>query len=67
MTYDDYAFTTNIDQIWQKRGRDLNGKSVTLTSENGEYVSLGQSKPGVPMRDVWEIPYLNPRAKERTG
>jgi len=24
-------------------------------------------KKGVPLRDVWDIPYLNPKAKERTG
>jgi len=65
--YEDYSFTTNIDQIWQKRGRSDNGKCVTVTGEDGAYVPLGEEKPGVPMRDVWEIPYLNPRAKERTG
>ncbi len=27
----------------------------------------GQSKRGVPLSDVWEIPFLNPKAKERTG
>ncbi|MFM6402275.1 DNA-methyltransferase, partial [Planktothrix sp.] len=24
-------------------------------------------KKGVPLSDVWEIPYLNPKAKERVG
>ena len=28
---------------------------------------LGKEKKGVPLSDVWEIPYLNPKAKERTG
>ena len=28
---------------------------------------IGQSKKGVPLSDVWEIPYLNPKAKERVG
>jgi site-specific DNA-methyltransferase (adenine-specific) len=65
--YEDYSLTTNIDQIWQKRGRDKNGKCITVTGEDGDYVPLGEEKPGVPWRDVWEIPYLNPRAKERTG
>jgi len=65
--YEDYSFTTNIDQIWQKRTRDSSGKAVTATTPDGQYIPLGKDKPGVPMRDVWEIPYLNPRAKERTG
>lgn len=65
--YEDYSLTTNIDQIWQKRGRDKNGKCITVTGKDGDYVPLGEEKLGVPMRDVWEIPYLNPRAKERTG
>ena len=26
-----------------------------------------KEKKGVPLSDVWEIPYLNPKAKERTG
>jgi len=65
--YEDYSLTTNIDQIWQKRGRDKNGKCITVTDKDGNYIPLGEEKPGVLMRDVWEIPYLNPRAKERTG
>lgn len=27
----------------------------------------GKQKNGVPLNDVWEIPYLNPKAKERVG
>lgn len=65
--YEDYSLTTNIDQIWQRRVRDENGKCVTAADKNGDHVSLGKEKRGVPMRDVWEIPYLNPRSKERTG
>lgn len=65
--YEDYSLTTNIDQIWQKRGRDENGKCITVTGKDGNYVSLREEKLGVPIRDVWEIPYLNPRSKERTG
>lgn len=64
--YEDYSFTTNIDQIWQKRARDEKGKVVTPKQNEG-YIPLAKDKLGVPMRDVWEIPYLNPKAKERTG
>jgi site-specific DNA-methyltransferase (adenine-specific) len=64
---ENYSQTTNLDQIWQKRGRDKNGKSITLVHDDGSYVPLGKPKLGVVMRDVWEIPYLNPTAKERTG
>lgn len=64
--YTDYSETTNIDQILQERVRDSRGKAVYKTDENGEVV-LGQSKKGVPLSDVWEIPYLNPKAKERVG
>ncbi len=64
--YTDYSPTTNIDQIFQKRVRDKNGKTVYKTSENGN-VELIKEKKGVPLSDVWEIPYLNPKAKERVG
>lgn len=64
--YTDYSPTTNLDQIFQKRGRDENGKTVYKTSENGK-AELMEEKKGVPLSDVWEIPYLNPKAKERVG
>lgn len=64
--YKDYSATTNIDQILQERERDENGKSVYKKDENGNVV-IGKEKKGVPLSDVWEIPYLNPKAKERTG
>lgn len=64
--YTDYSVTTNLDQILQDRQRDKNGKSVYKKDENGNVV-LGKEKKGVPLSDVWEIPYLNPKAKERTG
>ena len=64
--YTDYSATTNLDQILQDRERDENGKSVYKKDENGNVV-LGKEKKGVPLSDVWEIPYLNPKAKERTG
>lgn len=64
--YTDYSATTNVDQILQERERDANGKSVYKKDENGQIV-LGKEKKGVPLSDVWEIPYLNPKAKERSG
>lgn len=64
--FTNYSETTNVDQILQDRIRDKNGKARYKTDENGEIV-IGQSKKGVPLSDVWEIPYLNPKAKERVG
>lgn len=64
--YTDYSETTNIDQILQERVRDGNGKSVYKKDVDGKTV-VGQCKKGVPLSDVWEIPYLNPKAKERVG
>lgn len=64
--YTDYSATTNLDQILQDRERDENGKSVYKKDEHGNVI-LGKEKKGVPLSDVWEIPYLNPKAKERTG
>ena len=64
--YTDYASTTNLDQILQDRQKTFNGKSVYKTDKNGNVV-LGKEKKGVPLSDTWEIPYLNPKAKERVG
>lgn len=64
--YTDYSATTNLDQILQDRERNENGKAVYKKDENGNVI-LGKEKKGVPLSDVWEIPYLNPKAKERTG
>jgi site-specific DNA-methyltransferase (adenine-specific) len=64
--YTDYSATTNLDQILQDRERDENGKSIYKKDEKGNVI-LGKEKKGVPLSDVWEIPYLNPKAKERTG
>jgi len=61
-----YSETTNIDQILQKRTRDRHNKSIYQTTESGTY-KIGKPKQGVPLGDVWDIPYLNPRAKERVG
>lgn len=64
--YTDYSPTTNLDQILQDRIRNGNGKAAYKTDETGEVV-IGKEKKGVPLSDVWEIPYLNPKARERTG
>jgi len=64
--YTEYSATTNIDQILQERERDENGKSSYRKDELGNIV-IGKAKKGVPLSDVWDIPYLNPKAKERTG
>ena len=64
--YNDYSETTNIDQILQKRVRDKNGKTVYARDKNGNTIN-SDIKKGVPLNDVWEIPYLNPKAKERVG
>ncbi len=62
----DYSPTTNVDQILQRRTRDQSNKSVYDRDDNGNVVYNG-TKKGVPLSDVWEIPFLNPKAKERTG
>ena len=64
--YTDYSASTNLDQILQERERDENGKSVYKRDENGNVI-IGKEKKGVPLSDVCDIPYLNPKAKERTG
>ncbi|WP_299457159.1 site-specific DNA-methyltransferase [uncultured Microscilla sp.] len=64
--YTDYAPSTNIDQILQERKKTTDGKSVYKKDKNGKVV-LGKEKKGVPLSDVWEIPFLNPKAKERVG
>ena len=64
--YEDYADTTNLDQIFQKRVRDDRNKTVYKKDSDGN-VELLASKSGVPLSDVWEIPFLNPKAKERNG
>lgn len=64
--FGDYSSSTNVDQLMQRRVRDERGKTVYERDQNGSVVSNG-AKQGVPLSDVWEIPYLNPKAKERTG
>ena len=62
----EYSPSTNVDQLLQKRARDKHNKSVYARDEEGRIIPNGQ-KSGVPLGDVWDIPYLNPKARERTG
>jgi site-specific DNA-methyltransferase (adenine-specific) len=62
----EYSPATNVDQILQRRSRDDSNKSVYDRDAAGNVVSNG-AKRGVPLGDVWDIPFLNPKAKERTG
>jgi len=64
--YTSYSETTNLDQILQRRTRDEHNKSVYELDDKGDF-KHGDKKKGVPLSDVWEIPYLNPKAKERVG
>lgn len=64
--YNSYSETTNIDQILQLRARDKYGVSKYATDDDGNIV-FSSEKKGVPLSDVWEIPFLNPKAKERVG
>lgn len=64
--FTNYSPTTNLDQILQERERNEQGKSAYKKNSDGDVV-IGKEKKGVPLSDVWEIPYLNPKAKERSG
>ena len=64
--FGDYSPSTNVDQILQRRQRDEHGKAVYARDESGNIVHDGHKK-GVPVSDVWDIPFLNPKAKERVG
>jgi site-specific DNA-methyltransferase (adenine-specific) len=64
--FDNYSPSTNIDQILQRRQRDEHGKAVYARDDNGRVIHDGYKK-GVPIADVWDIPLLNPKAKERVG
>jgi len=64
--FESYSPTTNIDQIFQKRMRDENGKTRYKRDKDNNHELIEQKK-GVPLSDVWEIPYLNPKANERVG
>lgn len=64
--FTDYSPSTNVEQILQQRARDNHGKSIYRRNEEGAVISNG-TKKGVPLGDVWDIPYLNPKANERVG
>ena len=64
--FEEYSPSTNVDQILQKRSRNENNVSVYARDADGETLVNGDKK-GVPLGDVWDIPFLNPKAKERTG
>lgn len=64
--YQEYSPATNVDQILQRRERDEWGKTIYARDGDGIVLSNG-CKKGVPLSDVWDIPYLNPKAQERTG
>lgn len=64
--FQDYSASTNVDQILQKRQRDESGKAIYMVDNDGNFIANGKKK-GVPLSDVWDIPYLNPKARERTG
>lgn len=64
--FTDYSESTNVDQILQLRSRNSQGKSSYARDSRGEVIVNGEKK-GVPLNDVWDIPYLNPKAKERVG
>jgi site-specific DNA-methyltransferase (adenine-specific) len=64
--YTEYSETTNLDQILQERKRNNHGKSAYKKDDSGNII-WGKEKKGVPLSDVWEIPFLNPKANERVG
>lgn len=64
--FDGYSPSTNVDQILQRRQRDEHGKSAYARDGAGSVIQDGHKK-GVPIADVWDIPLLNPKAKERVG
>ena len=61
--YGEYSPTTNLDQILQERERNDCGKSIYKRGDDGTVV-LAKEKKGVPISDVWEIPFLNPKAQD---
>lgn len=66
LIFQDYSESTNLDQILQRRERNQHGKSVYAKDPKGNVVLHGP-KQGVPLSDTWNIPYLNPKARERCG
>lgn len=61
-----YSESTNLDQILQRRRRSKDNKSIYDLDAKGQF-KHADKKQGVPLSDVWDIPYLNPKAKERVG
>ena len=54
--------------VWV-HGRDGANANTALfrpRDDDGKVIANG-NKRGVPLSDVWDIPFLNPKAKERTG
>ena len=66
LMFQEYSETTNLDQILQRRERNQHGKAVYAKDSEGNIVLHGPKK-GVPLSDTWNIPYLNPKARERCG
>lgn len=64
--FTNYSTTTNLAQILQARKRDENEKKFLFKRRKRED-SKCFKKAGVPLADVWEIPFLNPKAKERVN
>ena len=64
--YTNYSPTTNVDQILQSRIRNDVGKVIYSRNDEGDVI-FGEEKKGVPLSDVWNIPFLNPKASERSG
>ena len=64
--FENYSPSTNVDQIVQLRKRDDRKKTVYQIGNDGKPI-LATSKNGVPLGDVWDIPFLNPKANERVG
>lgn len=65
-TRTDYSPSTNLDQILQERARDERNKAVYARDADGS-IRMRGAKKGVPLSDVWDIPFLNPKARERVG
>ncbi|WP_250884246.1 DNA methyltransferase [Glaciecola sp. XM2] len=61
-----YTEATNLDQILQRHTRDKHNTSIYARYEVGN-IQQADAKQGVPLSDIWDIPYLNPKAKERVG
>lgn len=64
--WEPYSPATNVDRLLQRRSRDEASKSVYARDDAGRPIPSGV-KRGVPLGDVWDLPYLNPKARERTG